>query len=84
MMWQSHMAAAVPGMLALAGMGPGGVLLPDDIRRLAAEFVFTLIDIKPQIVQVRHDVPYGRLKAKYEGTRGESLDIGWSSTTAWT
>lgn len=51
-LWQPHLKTAIPGMLALAGPGQGVSLLPDDLRRSAAEFVMTLVDLKPEIVQV--------------------------------
>ncbi|GIL90001.1 hypothetical protein Vretimale_18016 [Volvox reticuliferus] len=50
-LWQPHMKTAIPGMLTLAGSGPGPSPLPGELQRLAAEFVLTLIDMKPQVVQ---------------------------------
>jgi hypothetical protein len=47
-LWGPHLPLVVPGMLAL-GRGACG---DEGVRRLAVEFVATLVDIKPAMMQV--------------------------------
>ncbi|KAG2434303.1 hypothetical protein HXX76_008026 [Chlamydomonas incerta] len=82
-LWQPHVRTAVPGMLALAGpaAGPGGGALPDDLRKLAAEFVLTLVDIKPQMVQ--SEMGAGPLAAQLVSCLAHFLTSGVEDDPAW-
>ncbi|KAG2447427.1 hypothetical protein HYH02_007753 [Chlamydomonas schloesseri] len=82
-LWQPHVRAAVPGMLALAGpaAGPGGAPLPDDLRKLAAEFVLTLVDIKPQMVQ--SEMGAGPLAAQLVSCLAHFLTCGVEDDPTW-
>ncbi|EFJ46086.1 hypothetical protein VOLCADRAFT_105724 [Volvox carteri f. nagariensis] len=80
-LWQPHITTAVPGMLALAGPGQGGNPLPDELRRPAAEFVLTLTDIKPQMVQ--SELGAGPLASQLVATVAHFLASGLQDDPAW-
>ncbi|GFR52023.1 hypothetical protein Agub_g14447 [Astrephomene gubernaculifera] len=82
-MWQPHVRTAVPGMLALAGPAPGSSApaLPEGLRKLAAEFVMTLTDIKPQMMQ--GELGAGPLAAQLVACFARFLVSGVEDDESW-
>ncbi|KAG2490288.1 hypothetical protein HYH03_011240 [Edaphochlamys debaryana] len=83
-LWQPHLRTAVPGMLGLAGPGPalpGGLALPEDHRKLAAEFVLTLTDIKPQMMMA--ELGAGPLASQLIACLAHFLSAGIEDEPGW-
>ncbi|GLC44476.1 hypothetical protein PLESTB_000069200 [Pleodorina starrii] len=80
-LWQPHLKTAIPGMLALAGPTQGAPTLPDDLRRPAAEFVLTLIDIKPAMVQA--ELGSASLAAQVVSCVAQFLASGVEDKPSW-
>ncbi len=52
-LWRPHAAAAVRGMLSLAAAAEGTAgAAGEEVRRLAVEFVMTMLEAEPDMVQV--------------------------------